>query len=191
VVATSEMVPAVYSFPVAPTPMGVTFRATPDGPALEVQRAILDTGANVVLASRAWVEKNGLDWQPTGALKLRTSRGGSFDACGRLAQPLIVVFCAGTPEELKVAVDCYVMANQSDLYELLLGTPLVNAVGGDISSFTSSFIYRPQLHKEGGDASITHSVPICTYTDRAGESYKESNRFLLGAASAWVAARAQ
>ena len=78
------------------------------------------------------------------------------------------------------------MEDQTDLYELLLGTPLVNAVGGDISSFDSSFIYRPELHKAGGDISLKASVPICTYTSSAGDSYKESNRFLLGAVGAWV-----
>ena len=186
VVATSERVPSVYSFPSVPPPMGATFRATPDGPNLITQRAILDTGANVVLASKGWAEKNNIAWQPTGVLKLRTSSGGSFTACGRLSQPLIVVFCAGTRNECKVALDCYVMEDQTDLYELLLGTPLVNAVGGDISSFDSSFIYRPELHKAGGDISLKASVPICTYTSSAGDSYKESNRFLLGAVSAWV-----
>jgi hypothetical protein len=185
VVATSEMVPVVYSFPEAPAPMGVTFRASPKGPSLSVKRAILDTGANVVLASRQWVERSGLQWQQSKVLQLRTSSGGTFEACGRLSQPLIVVFCAGTPEELKVAVDCHVMTDKTELYELLLGTPLVNAVGGEISSYHSSFIYHPQLHVEGGDTAATHSVPICTYTDRAGAAYKESNRFLLGAVRSW------
>ena len=185
VVATSEMVPAVYTFPATASPLGVTFRSSPNGPALATQRVILDTGANVVLASLDWVERNGLEWLPAATLQLRTSSGGTFSACGRLAQPLIVVLCAGTPEELKVAVDCYVMRDQSNLYELLIGTPFVNAVGGEISSFTNSFTYRPQLHKRGGDAWATHSMQICTYTGCAGEAYKESNRFLLGAVLSW------
>ena len=189
VVASSERVPAVYSFAQGPEPAGITFRASPDGPTLKVERAILDTGANVVLGSKAWVEKNKLRWQPTNKLSMRTSSGDTFQACGRLSKPLIVVFCGGTAEELKVAVDCYVMEDQADLYELLVGTPLVNAVGGDISSYRSSFTYRPELYKEGGDPDVTHSIPICTYTAVAGAAYKESAHFMLGAMAAWAGQR--
>ena len=58
--------------------------------------------------------------------------------------------------------------------------------GGDISSFDSSFIHCPELHKLGGDISLKAIVPICTCTSSACDSYKESNRFLLVAVSAWV-----
>ena len=186
VVATSPWVPEVYSFPSGPSPSSMSFRATSHGPLLKTKKAILDTGANLVLASLDWVERNELLWQPTNTLKMRTSSGASFSACGRLQQPLIIVLCANTQHELKVAVDCYVMTEQTDLYDLLIGTPLLNAVGGAISSFDNTFTYRPQLHVEGGDVSIKQSIAICTYTNTAGPRYRESSRFLISAACEWI-----
>jgi hypothetical protein len=190
VVATSSAVPEVYTFPNGPAPSCIGFRATPDGPSLQTTKAILDTGANIVLGSLAWAERNGLQWQPCSTLKMRTSSGDSFETCGRLSQPLIIVLCAGTPHQMKVAVDCYVMQQQADLYDLLVGTPLVNAVGGEISAFSSTFTYHPELHREGGDVSVTKSIGICTYACTASDTYRDSTRFLLGAVSAWVHPRA-
>ena len=181
VVATSPWVPEVYSFPAGPSPSSMTFRATSNGPILKTKKAILDTGANLVLASMDWVERNGLLWQPTSTLRMRTSSGASFSACGRLQEPLIIVLCADTPHELKVAVDCYVMQEQTDLYDLLIGTPLLNAVGGSISAFSNTFTYRPHLHVKGGDVTIKQSIPICTYTNMAGLRYRESARFMTSA----------
>jgi hypothetical protein len=97
-----------------------------------------------------------------------------------------MVLAAGSPHELKVAVDCYVMRGQQDVYDLLVGTPFVNAVGGDISSFSSSFIYRPQLHRAGGDVAVTNSIAICTYASYIDPTYKESALFMAEASSAWA-----
>jgi hypothetical protein len=112
---------------------------------------------------------------------MHTSSGETFETCGRLSKPLIIVMCAGSPHELKVAVDCYVMRSQQNLYDMLVGTPFINAVGGDISSFSSSFIYRPQLHVVGGDVAITNSIAICTYASAIDHVYKESAIFMAAA----------
>jgi hypothetical protein len=132
-----------------------------------------------------WVERTGLQWQPSSSLKMRTSSGDTFETCGRLAKPLILVLAAGSPHALKVAVDCFVMRGQQDVYDLLVGTPFVNAVGGDISSFSSSFIYRPQLDVVGGDVAVTNSIAICTNASAIDHIYQESAIFMAAALEGW------
>jgi hypothetical protein len=80
--------------------------------------------------------------------------------------------CAGSPHEPKMAVDCFVVRNQRDIYDLLVSMPCVNAVGWDISRFSSSFIYRAQLHVAGGDVAITNSIAICNYANTSDHVYK-------------------
>jgi hypothetical protein len=116
---------------------------------------------------------------------LTTSSGASFSTAGRLAEPLILVLCAGTPNELKLAVDVHVMDEAQDVYQLLLGTPVINALGAEFSAYTSSLTYRPQLFKKGGDKSILQSIAIRTYTNQSGPVYRDSMRFMLGAVQRW------
>jgi hypothetical protein len=188
IIAVSSAVPEVYTFPPGPPPQGLSLRATPDGPPLEYSRAVIDTGANLVLASKQWVLDRKLPWQATGAVSLHTSSGATFCTAGRLSQPLILVLCAGTPAELRVAVDVHIMDEAQDVFQLLLGTPVINALGGDLSSYHSSFVYRPFMRVPGGDSEVLQSIPICTYTMRSSPQYSESARFMLGAVSAWALA---
>ena len=96
-----------------------------------------------------------------------------------------MVLCAGTSAEVKVALDVHIMDDSQGVYDLLIGTPAINALGGRICAFESTFTYHPELHLPGGNPHLIHSIPISTFTDVAAPAYKESSNFLLGAVMEW------
>ena len=181
IIATSTAVPAVYTLPYGPAPEGLGVRSELDGPDLPFKRAILDSGANMVLIERTWAEQHGIEYESDTSTHMLSSNGRSTPTCGRVKKPLLLRLCRGTAAQTEVAVAAHVVDGASGVYDILLGTPFINSLGGEMSSVLSAFTFRPDCHKEGGSMAVTQSVPMCCVTELVSEEYRSDFDFMLAA----------
>jgi hypothetical protein len=62
---------------------------------------------------------------------------------GVLTSPVHHVLCAGTPNECALHIRTFVISEVSHMYDLLIGTPLINAWTLTVDPLTSTGRFRP------------------------------------------------
>jgi len=85
---------------------------------------------------------------------------------GRVAGPVSVGLCMGTPGEVAVRVPLYVIPTPlKQCWDLLLGTGFLNVVGARLLFDTAEFQYTPELHFTTDDPPPdlpTYTIPLTT-----------------------------
>lgn len=166
--------PSTYELPVATKGvLGLTVRVVeqvgnkvqPVRVLAGLQRCIVDTGANKLLMGEECARKAGLHVVPTDR-RIKTSNGQLSGTLGKVTECIQYVLCEGTDAEAAVVFDTYVVPGSGDMYDLLLGTPLLREWGLFIDPLTSMATYRPSWHTNR-DGSKVAQLPAITIQEAA------------------------
>jgi hypothetical protein len=149
-------VPAVITLPYGDPQQGLSIRRHNQPCTLPFGRALLDTGANMVICSQEWADEHQLSYEHKGTV-MQTSSGSSTSTVGMLTTPILFVLCAGTHAQLAIELPVHVMKGVGEVYDLLLGTPFTNPIHIDIHAGRSSASYCYRL-LHNGDSESRHTI---------------------------------
>jgi hypothetical protein len=156
----------LYMDPEEPPDSG--FSVSHDGRLLSVTNAMLDTGANCVIANKAWCEQQGLTFV-TRSVPIQGALG-SVSAFGSLLSELTLVLHRGTPHETSVTVggkrgaQVLVSEGTDNVYDLLLGTAFLVPTRGQIDLSSRQYGFRPHAQAP------VHMVPLRPYAGGGGQA---------------------
>lgn len=139
-----------------------------NGKTLATRNALVDLGAGIILVSADYCRKHNLEVDES-PVHLSNATGGPAKVRGHLRTPLNLVLFAGTPDQASVTVGgdpgsanhvpALVAEGVAHLYDVLLGNTFTRRVGGEVSTFTSSFACRPFLQARGDFATLRY-IPL-------------------------------
>jgi hypothetical protein len=166
--------PAVYSLTSGDPSSSLCLQHEHTGRIYPYRTAIFDSGSNLTIMSAAYCRRVGIQWSTDGGTSMVTSSGQSCPTHGRVTTPLLFTMRKGDGKhEVSVALEVQVVDSGSSTYDVILGTPFMNALATFVHVPTSTLCYYPRwlLHH---DQSIVSSIPIATTTDHPTEAYRRT-----------------
>jgi hypothetical protein len=150
---------AVFTLPRASPDLGFSMMCRHSGGGvthISPDVVLTDSGANCNVCTQAFLRKHQLKYMAyEGALD--TSAGGtSAQIVGYIPQ-LKMVLKHGSEDELMVCQNMYVIAGSNPLFEVIVGTPALLAMGAFTDPLLATFFYRPRWQSA---ADLQHIVGI-------------------------------
>ena len=124
-------------------------------------RTIVDTGSIMNLISKALVDELCLPYTKEGKASMLVSTGSTSSTLGKLTGSTKLVLGYEQPHAAEVVQTVHVVDGVEGKYDLHLGAPFLNALGCEISAFSSTLTYRPELPTTG-KGNRTHTQPLVT-----------------------------
>ena len=128
---------------------------------------LADSGANVCLATEELAKAKGWGISTDRAMPVSGTGANPTYTLGVVTAPIDLTFCMGTPGEITLRVPLHVIRGSSgQAWQLLLGTNVLNHIGGDVCTSSSQLLYRPALphtpNSTPASALPTWSLPLTT-----------------------------
>ena len=134
-------------------------------------RCIYDSGSNLNLISSSYCKQHGIEFDTTEGISMLTSSGAVSKTVGRVSTPLHFSLPNSSGGTVKIRVTLQVVHASVENFDILLGTPFMNAIASWVDVPTSMLCYRPQWHSIRSPAGRL-SIPITTTTDSPDAAYR-------------------
>jgi hypothetical protein len=134
-------------------------------------RCIYDSGSNLNLISSSYCKQHGIEYDTTDGINMLTSSGAVSKTVGRVCTPLHFSLPNPSGGTVKLRITLQVVHASVENFDILLGTPFMNAVASWVDVPTSMLCYRPQWHSTRSAAGQLR-IPIITTTDCPDAAYR-------------------
>jgi hypothetical protein len=134
-------------------------------------RCIYDSGSNLNLISSSYCKQHGIEYDTTDGINMLTSSGAVSKTVGRVCTPLHFSLPNASGGTVKIRITLQVVHASVENFDILLGTPFMNAVASWVDVPTSMLCYRPQWHSIRSPAGQLR-IPIITTTDSPDAAYR-------------------
>jgi hypothetical protein len=165
--------PSVYSLPHDADPATtVCLVSAATGELLSRPVNIVDSGSNMIIVTQAFCNQHNLHYSSHDTTDTTTSSGAVTSTAGKLTTPVDIVLCKGTEHQMSLRLPIHVMGGRHSTFELLLGTPWLNAIGAVLDTLSSTLTYCPHLQCDA-DTVSTHTIPLLTTTSNPSILYQQ------------------
>jgi hypothetical protein len=164
--------PAVYSLLHERAEAGVSLVNAATGDLISCPINIVDSGSNMIITTLAFCKQHNLQFSVDDVTSTATSSGAVTSTLGKITTPLDIVLCKGTEHQMSLRLPIHVMGGRHSTFELLLGTPWLNAIGAVLDTLNSTLTYCPLLQCDA-NSWITHTIPLTTTTNNPSVLYQQ------------------
>lgn len=116
--------------------------------------SVVDSGANIGLASRRWLKQHGIPTAPS-PFGLQLADSGVHQVSGMTAV-LWLVFAMGTPQEAIVPFLCFEVAGDS-MFDILIDKSVLHALNGYVVPLSQQFVYS---YTDSAGQTLRHALPV-------------------------------
>ena len=162
--------PAVYTLPPGDPATSLSLVRADTGTACAYSTCIYDSGSNMNMLSADFCKRQGIQYSKEGAVSMLTSSGSSHTTCGRVTTPVHFTL-PGQDSPVQIALELQVVDTPVHAYDILLGTPFMNALATSVDIPTGTMRYRPKWMQEHDPSGPVCSIPITTTTSNPSAEY--------------------
>lgn len=132
---------------------------------------IYDSGSNVNILSREYCDKTGIQYGHRGGITMMTSSGDQHSTAGRVTAPVHFRLPGCDGDAVNITLELQVVDAPKRSYDILLGTPFMNALATSVDVPTATMRYQPRWLTELDASGPVCSIPITLTTTNPSQEY--------------------